>query len=92
MRLIPDLPEYRKADFAIGVNGNSMEPTYKDGDTLLVEMTEDIAIGEIGIFLVNNESYVKKLGNSELLSLNPESPNITLNETAKCMGKVIGKL
>lgn len=89
---IPDLPEYRKADYAIGVNGNSMEPTYKDGDTLLVEMTEDIAIGEIGIFLVNNESYVKKLGNSELLSLNPESPNITLNETAKCMGKVIGKL
>lgn len=89
---IPDLPKYRKADYAIGVDGNSMEPTYNDGDTLLVEMTEEIAIGEIGIFLVDNESYVKKLGNSELISLNPESPNITLNETAKCMGKVIGKL
>lgn len=89
---IPDLPKYRKADYAIGVNGNSMEPTYKDGDTLLVEMIEEIAIGEIGIFLVNNESYVKKLGKDELISLNPESPNIPLNETAKCMGRVIDKI
>lgn len=55
-------------------------------------MTEEIVIGEIGIFLVNNESYVKKLGNSELISLNPEFPNIPLNETAKCMGRVIDKL
>lgn len=89
---IPDLPEYRKADYAIGVNGNSMEPTYSDGDMLLVEMTEEIAIGEIGIFTVNNECFVKKLGNQELISLNPEYSNIPLNETTKCMGRVIGKL
>lgn len=89
---IPDLPEYRKADYAIGVNGNSMEPTYSDGDMLLVEMAEEITIGEIGIFTVNNECFVKKLGNQELISLNPEYPNILLNETTKCMGRVIGKL
>lgn len=89
---IPDLPEYRNADYAIGVNGNSMEPTYCDGDTLLVEMKEEIEIGEIGIFSVNNECYVKKLGHGELISLNPNAKNISLNETAHCMGKVIGKL
>lgn len=89
---IPDLPEYRKADYAIGVNGNSMEPTYYDGDTLLVEMTEEIEIGEIGIFSVNNECFVKKLGQNELISLNPECDNIALNETAHCMGRVLGKL
>lgn len=89
---IPDLPEYRKADYAIGVNGNSMEPTYYDEDTLLVEMTEEIEIGEIGIFSVNNECFVKKLGHDELISLNPECDNIALNETARCMGKVLGKL
>ncbi|MDE5909815.1 MAG: XRE family transcriptional regulator [Lachnospiraceae bacterium] len=88
---IPDLPEYRTADYAIGVNGNSMEPTYYDGDTLLVEMTEQIEIGEIGIFSVNNECFVKKLGHDELISLNPASKNIPLNETARCMGRVIGK-
>lgn len=89
---IPDLPEYRKADYAIEVNGNSMEPTYHDGDTLLVEMTEQIEIGEIGIFSVNNECFVKKLGQGELISLNPKATNIPLNETARCMGRVVGKL
>lgn len=89
---IPNTPEYRKVDYAIGVNGNSMEPLYYDGDILLVEMTEDIEIGDIGIFSVNNESYVKKLGKTELISLNPDAKNIPLNETAGCMGKVVGKL
>lgn len=89
---IPDIPEYRKADYAICVNGNSMEPTYYDGDTLLVEMTDHIDVGEIGIFSVDNECYVKEHGNTKLISLNPSSDNIPLNETAHCMGRVIGKL
>ncbi len=89
---IPAIPEYRKADYAIGVNGNSMEPVYHDGDTLLVEMTDRVEIGEIGIFLVNGESFVKKRGEVELISLNHESKNIPLNEDARCLGKVIGKI
>lgn len=89
---IPNTLEYRKVDYAIGVNGNSMEPTFHDGDMLLVEMTEDIEIGDIGIFRVDNESYVKKLGKTELISINPAARNIPLNETAKCMGKVIDKM
>lgn len=89
---IPDIPGYRKVDYAIGVNGNSMEPVYHDGDTLLIEMAEEIEIGEIGIFLVDNESYVKKLGEGELISLNPKYNNIPLTENSKCMGKVIDKL
>lgn len=89
---IPNIPEYAKADYAIGVNGNSMEPTYHDGDMLLVEMTEEISVGQIGIFMLDNECYVKELGYNELISLNKEYQNISLNETAKCMGRVIGKL
>lgn len=89
---IPAIPEYRKADYAIGVNGNSMEPVYHDGDTLLVEMTDNVEIGEIGIFLVNGESFVKECGKTELISLNPESKNIPLNEDARCLGRVVGKL
>ncbi len=89
---IPNTPKYQKVDYAIGVNGNSMEPLYHDGDMLLVEMTEDIEIGDIGIFRVDNESYVKKLGETELISLNPDAKNIPLNESAGCMGKVVGKL
>ncbi len=89
---IPDILKYKKADYAIGVNGNSMEPVYYDGDMLLVEMTENIEVGEIGIFSVNNECFVKKLGKNELISLNPDYDNIPLNETAHCMGRVIDKL
>lgn len=88
---IPNTLEYRKVDYAIGVNGNSMEPLYHDGDVLLVEMTEDIEIGDIGIFRVNGESFVKELGKTELISINPSARNIPLNETARCMGKVVGK-
>lgn len=89
---IPNIPEYRKADYAIGVNGNSMEPVYHDGDMLLVEMADEIEPGEIGIFLVDNESYVKKLGDGELISLNPKFENIPLTENSRCMGRVIAKL
>lgn len=89
---IPNIPEYRKADYAIGVNGNSMEPAFHDGDTLLIEMADEIESGEIGIFMVDNESYVKKLGERELISLNPKYDNIPLTENSKCMGRVIAKL
>lgn len=89
---IPNTPEYRKVDYAIGVNGSSMEPTFQDGDMLLVEMTDTVDVGEIGIFRIDNESYVKKLGETALISLNPAAKNIPLNETAGCMGRVIGKL
>lgn len=89
---IPDIPEYRKTDYAIGVNGDSMEPVYHDGDMLLVEVSDEIRVGEIGIFSLNGECYVKKLGKGELISLNPKYDNIPLNETAKCMGRVIDKL
>ena len=89
---IPDIPEYRNVSYAIGVNGDSMEPTYQDGDILLVEATQEIRIGEIGIFQINGEAYVKKLGETELISLNQEYANIPLDESARTMGRVIGKL
>lgn len=89
---IPDTKEYKCANYALGVNGSSMEPTYMDGDTLLVEMAETIGVGEIGIFLVDGECYVKELGIGKLISLNPKNVNIPLSENSKCMGKVIGKL
>lgn len=89
---IPDKPEYRNVSYAIGVNGSSMEPAFQDGDILLVEATQEIEVGDIGIFQINNECFVKKLGEKELISLNKDYKNIPLDETATTLGKVIGKL
>lgn len=89
---IPDIPKYKRVSYAIGVNGQSMEPLYNDGDILLIEPTCQIEIGEIGIFIVDGEAYVKKLGNGELISLNKGYPNIAWTEYSNCMGRVVDKL
>lgn len=89
---IPNKPEYRRVSYAIGVNGRSMEPLYKDGDILLVEPTCQIEPGEVGIFIVGDKAFVKKLGKTELISANADYDNIPLTEDTKCMGRVVDKL
>lgn len=89
---IPDIPEYKNVSYAIGVNGSSMEPVYYDGDILLVEATREIEIGDIGIFQIDGNCFVKKLGEKELISLNKDYPNVPLNESATTLGRVIDKL
>ena len=76
-------------DFAIGVNGDSMEPTYNDGDTLLIKKQSDINIGEIGIFMINGEAFVKELGDGVLISHNKKYKDIHINDSVICLGKVI---
>lgn len=68
-------------------------PLYSDGDTVLVSK-EPVDIGDIGLFVIDGNGYIKKKGNQELISLNPDYKNIQINEfdTVYCMGKVIGKL
>lgn len=89
---IPDIPEYRCVSYAIGVNGDSMEPLYYDGDILLIETTLQIEVGEIGIFIVDGEAFVKQLGEGKLISLNKKYKDIPLTECSNCMGRVVGKL
>lgn len=89
---IPDIPEYKRVSYAIGVKGHSMEPLYNDGDMLLVEPICQIEIGEIGIFIIDDKAYVKKLGEKELISLNKGYNNIPLTNDTKCMGRVVDKI
>ncbi|MFG6326552.1 MAG: helix-turn-helix domain-containing protein [Lachnospiraceae bacterium] len=90
--LIPDISKYKRVSYAIGVNGHSMEPLYNDGDMLLVEPICQIEIGEIGIFIIEDKAYVKKLGEEELISLNKGYNNIPLTNDTKCMGRVVDKI
>lgn len=88
---IENCMENMHVNFAIGVNGNSMEPTYSDGDTLLVEKQNSINVGEIGIFMIDGEAFVKELGNGVLISHNKDYEDKKINENTICLGKVIGK-
>ncbi len=81
-----------QADFAVGVNGDSMEPTYKDGDVLLIKKQPSVNVGEIGIFMINGEAFVKELGHNVLVSHNPKYAPIPFSESISCIGKVLGKV
>ena len=81
-----------KADFVIGVNGKSMEPTFYDGDKVFVERCQIIETGKIGVFMVNNECVIKEAGETGLISHNKNYRTIPGNESIHCIGKVLGKV
>ncbi len=91
---IPQNEQTQKADYMLRVVGDSMQPKYFEGDFLLVKESPSILEGEIGIFIVNSESFVKKMGRGELISLNPAYEPIQLTEydDVRCAGKVIGTI
>lgn len=89
---IPDIPEYKNVDYAVMVDGISMQPMYEDGDMLLIQSMSAIDINQIGIFDVDGKAYVKKLGETELISLNPNCRNVSITEDTRCQGLVIGKI
>lgn len=80
------------AEFIVRVCGDSMEPTYKDGDKLYIKPQDSIPVGEIGIFSVNSDVYVKERDSDGLVSHNKEYPKIKFNEydNIKCYGQVVG--
>lgn len=86
-----DYQRYPDRYFGVPVGGDSMEPTYHDGDLLIV-CKEPVNVGEIGVFTMDGEGYVKELGRGVLHSLNPDYDDIPLVEDVRCNGKVVGVL
>ena len=89
---VKDTPTSQRADFALSISGDSMEPTYHDGERVLVERCDAVNEGEIGIFIVNSDAYIKELGKGCLISHNEKYSPIMLNETDSvyCLGRVLG--
>lgn len=90
---VKDCYEARTADFVIPIAGDSMEPLYSDGDRVFVKSMPMVEVGEIGIFVINGDAYIKKRGRDRLISLNRKRKDIVFGEgdTIVCLGKVIGK-
>lgn len=93
---IPDTPEANKADFALTISGDSMEPVYYDGDIVLIKSQPAISNGEIGIFIIENDGYIKKYGGNRLISLNAAYDDIMFSDydpdNIRCVGLVIGRV
>ncbi|MDK3667934.1 XRE family transcriptional regulator [Staphylococcus pseudintermedius] len=82
-------------DFALQVNGDSMEPMFEDKEIIFIDKTKQINSGQIGIFVIDGEAYLKKVFISDkgirLVSLNSKYPDLHFDSShdIKVAGKVI---
>ena len=56
-----ELPVKIDADFVIPVYGDSMEPEYHSGDYVFVKLSVDLSSGDIGVFELYGDTYIKEL-------------------------------
>ena len=88
---VKDTDDSRKADFLLEIEGDSMETTFHDGETVCVQQTPCVEVGEIGVFWVDGCGYIKELGNGCLISHNSSYDPIPLQGTENhCIGRVLG--
>ena len=88
-------PEAERADYVFNVNGDSMEPDYHTGDLVLVEKLSggmSLQYGEIGAFIVGNETYIKQYEPDGLHSLNRKYEVLRFGEdqAVYLIGRVVG--
>ena len=88
-------PEVNRADYVFNVNGDSMEPNYHTGDLALVERLSggaSLRYGEIGAFIVGNETYIKQYEEDGLHSLNRRYEVLRFGEdqAVYLIGRVVG--
>ena len=69
-----------------------MQPTYFDGEKVYVEKTDDIFIGDIGIFTRGCDCFIKELGKDKLISHNKAYPDIPASDDIVVVGRVLGKV
>ena len=84
-----------RADCVFTVNGDSMEPDYPDGCMVLVKRISDsgeLTPGDIGAFMIDNETYIKEYREDGLYSLNPAYPVMRFSdfEHVYLIGRIIG--
>lgn len=85
-------------EFGVRISGNSMAPNIPDGATTFVQSRSSIEPGKVGIFLLNEDSYCKKLEvdrsrqEVHLVSFNPEYEDRIIEECDdfRTMGLVLG--
>ena len=84
----------KKATFGVYLDGDSMEPKFKDEQLVWIEQTECLESGDIGLFFLDGNTYFKKFiqkaSGTFLLSLNAKYKPIPIGEYSSF--KIFGKL
>lgn len=78
------------ATFVIGVSGDSMSPLYHNGDEVYVKKTTELLYGEIGVWQIGSEYFIKRYGPDGLHSENPNYPVMQGSPEMVLIGKVLG--
>ena len=86
---IYDCQEAHDADFAVEVDGDSMEPDYHDGEIVFVKLADEVPVGAVGLFIHDGKGYIKERGEKCLISRNPDYPDI--HGECCVVGAIIGK-
>ena len=77
------------AAFGVPINGDSMEPEYRDGEIAII--SKDFPeVGQVGLFTYDGNGYIKKRGDGVLESLNPKYDDIPITDEVIINGRVIG--
>lgn len=89
-----DSPLVNQADEIVTISGDSMEPTYHNGDSVLIEYTASLRPGEIGVFIARGEGYIKEYRPDGLYSHNKAYSVLRFSEddNVRCVGRVLSVL
>ena len=83
-----------KATFGVYLDGDSMEPRFKNKELVWIEQTDCLESGDIGLFFLDGMTYFKKYLSKEtgtfLVSLNAKYKPIQIGEYSSF--KIFGKL
>lgn len=83
-------------DFASWVDGNSMEPTYQNGEVALIRETGFDYDGAVYAVVWDSQTYIKKVYREEeglrLVSINKDYPDkfAPYDENPRVVGKIVG--
>ena len=70
-----DVDGSARADFALEVKGESMEPVYKDGDVVYIRSQDDVLDGQVAAVVVDDSATLKRVYHLpvgvQLMPLNP---------------------
>ena len=70
-----DVDGSARADFALEVQGESMEPVYKDGDVVYIRSQDDVLDGQVAAVVVDDSATLKRVYHLpvgvQLMPLNP---------------------